>query len=126
MNYQIRAYPWAGHGSHVILAFRGRLDLGEFKEIFLKIKEMTETVSNCKLLLDLVDAQPKLDASEVKLLVTECGSDGWLPGSRVAMVSAHEAQQQLLLLTASLANRGFKIAAFYDSKSAADWLTETV
>jgi hypothetical protein len=42
------------------------------------------------------------------------------------MVSAHEAQQQLMLLAASLANRGFKVASFYDSKSAADWLTETV
>ncbi len=50
----------------------------------------------------------------------------WPVNTKIALVSTPQLQQhnQLLLLAASLSNRGFKVAAFYDSKSAVTWLTE--
>lgn len=126
MNYRIRAYPWAGQESHVNINIHGRLNLGEFKEILQKIKALTETLAKCKFLIDLSDAQLRLDPSDIRLLVGECASDEWFHGSKVALVSASESQPQLLLLVASLASRGFKIAAFDNAKLATDWLAEAI
>ena len=126
MNYRIRAYPWAGQESHVNISIQGRLNPGEFKEILHKIKALTETLAKCKFLIDLSDAQLRLDPLDIRLLVSECASDEWFHGSKVALVSASESQPQLLSLAASLANRGFKIAAFDNAKSATDWLAEAI
>ena len=126
MNYRIRAYPWAGQESHVNISIQGRLNLGELKEILHKIKALTETVANCKLLIDLSAAQLLLDPLGIRLIVNECALDEWFHGSKVALVSASESQPQLLSLAASLANRGFKIAAFDNAKLATDWLAEAI
>ena len=126
MNYRIRAYPWAGQENHVNISIQGCLNLRELKEILHKIKALTETVANCKLLIDLSDAQLRVDPLDIGLLVSECASDEWFHGSKVALVSASESQPQLLSLAASLANRGFKIAAFDNAKLATDWLAEAI
>lgn len=126
MNYRIRAYPWAGQESHVNIRIQGRLNPGEFKEILHKIKALTETLAKCKFLIDLSDAQLRLNPLDLRLLVSECASNEWFHGSKVALVSASESQSQLLLVAASLANRGFKIAAFDNAKLATDWLAEAI
>jgi hypothetical protein len=126
MNYRIRAYPWAGQESHVNISIQGRLNPRELKAILHKIKALTETLTKCKFLIDLSDARLRLDPLDIQFFVSECASDEWFHGSKVALVSASESQPQLLSLAASLANRGFKIAAFDNAKLATDWLTETI
>ena len=126
MNYQIKVFHWPERGSHVILIARGFIDTEGFRQIFQKIKGMTEMFADCKVLIDLVDTQPALDPTGIKALVSEFRSDDWPSASRIAMVSPSQRQQhnQVLMLAASLSNRGYKSAAFYDSKSAVTWLTE--
>ena len=128
MNYQIKVFHWPERGSHIILIVRGFIDIEGFSQIFKKIKEMTELLSDCKVLIDLVDAQSALDPMAIKELLGEFKADEWPSTSKLAMVSAAQVPQhnQILMLAASLSNRGYKAAAFYDSKSAVTWLTENI
>ena len=53
-------------------------------------------------------------------------SDFWFGENRVALISPSDVGQynQLSSLRASLANRGFKVGVFVETKAAADWLAE--
>ena len=128
MNYQIKLFHWPERGDHVIMIVRGFVEIEGFKQMFCKIREMTASLSDCKVLIDLLDATYGLDPAGIKTFVTETTSDVWPVKSKIALVSTPQTQQhnQLLLLAASLSNRGYKIAAFYDSKSAVSWLTGIV
>ena len=125
MNYQIKLFHWPERGDHVIMIVRGYVDIEGFKQMFCKVGEMTAALSDCKVLIDLMDATYGFDPAGIKAFVSEITPDVLLEKSKIALVSTPQAQQhnQLLLLAASLSNRGYKIAAFYESKSAVSWLT---
>jgi hypothetical protein len=126
MNYQVKLFHWPERGDHVIMIARGFVEIEGFKQIFRKVGEMTASLSDCKVLIDLVDASYGLDPADMKALVSAIIPEIWPVDSKIALVSTPQLQQhnQLLLLAASLSNRGCKVAAFYDSKSAVTWLTE--
>jgi hypothetical protein len=126
MNYQIKLFHWPERGDHVIMIVRGFVEIEGFKQMFRKVGEMTQELSNCKVLVDLIDATHGLDPVSIKDFVSEMTPELWPANSKIALVSTPQIQlhNQLLLLAASLSNRGYKIAAFYDSKAAVSWLTE--
>jgi len=126
MNYQIKLFHWPERGDHVIMIVRGFVEIEGFKQMFGKVGEMTASLWDCKVLIDLVDATYALDPADIKALVSDIVPEIWPVNSKIALVSTPQLQQhnQLLLLAASLSNRGCKVAAFYDSKSAVTWLTE--
>jgi hypothetical protein len=126
MNYQIKLFHWPERGDHVIMIVRGFVELEGFKQMFCKVGEMTAALSDCKVLIDLVDATYGLDPAGIKAFVSDILTELWPVNTKIALVSTSQMQQQiqLLLLAASLSNRGCKISAFYDSKSAVVWLTE--
>ena len=126
MNYQVKLYHWPERGDHVILIAGGFVDINGFKQMFSKVGEITVSRSDCKVLIDLVDATYDLDPVDIKAFVSAI-APGLLPiNPKIALVSTPQMQQHnpLLLLAASLSNRGCKVAAFYDSKSAVTWLIE--
>jgi hypothetical protein len=126
MNYQVKLFHWPERGDHVIMIARGFVEIEGFKQIFRKVGEMTASLSDCKVLIDLVDASYGLDPAGIKAFVSDILPELWPVNTKIALVSTPQLQQhnQLLLLAASLSNRGCKVAAFYDSKSAVSWLTE--
>ena len=126
MDYQIKLFHWPERGDHVIMIVRGYVDIEGLKVMFRKVGEMTASFSDCKVLIDLVDGTYRLCPAEIKAFVSEITPELWPVNTKIALVSTPQLQQhnQLLLLAASLSNRGFKVAAFYDSKSAVSWLTE--
>ena len=127
MNYQIKLFHWPERGDHIIMVVRGFVEIQGFKQMFRKVGEMTELLSDCKVLIDLVDANHRLDPAAIQTFVCEFTPDQWPSNSKIALVSTPQIQQhnQILLLAASLSRRGYKVAAFYDSKSAISWLTDS-
>jgi hypothetical protein len=127
MNYQIKLFHWPERGDHIIMVVRGFVQIEGFKQMFRKVGEMTELLSDCKVLIDLVDANCGLDPAAIQAFVSEFTPDQWPPNSKIALVSTPQMQQhnQILLLAASLSKRAYKVAAFYDSKSAVSWLTDS-
>ena len=128
MNYQVKLYHWPERGDHVILIARGFVDIDGFKQMFREVGEITASLSDCKVLIDLVDATYDLDPMDIKAFVSAITPDLLPINSKIALVSTPQMQQHnpLLLLAASLSNRGCKVAAFYDSKSAVTWLIENI
>ncbi len=128
MNYQVKLFHWPERGDHVILIAGGFVDLNGFKQMFSKVGEITVSLSDCKVLIDLVDATYDLGPVEIEAFVSAITPDLLPINSKIALVSTPQMQQHnpLLLLAASLSNRGCKVAAFYDSKSAVTWLIENV
>ena len=126
MNYQIKLFHWPERGDHIIMIVRGFLEIEGFKQMFCRVGEMTELLSDCKVLIDLVDANCGLDPAGIKAFVSEFTPDQWPSNSKIALVSTPQMQQhnQILLLAASLSNRGYKVAAFYESKAAVSWLAD--
>ena len=126
MNYQVKLYHWPERGDHVILIACGFVDLNGFKQMFSKVGKITASLSDSKVLIDLVDATYDLDPMDIKAFVSAITPDLLPINSKIALVSTPQMQQHnpLLLLAASLSNRGCKVAAFYDSKSAVTWLIE--
>jgi hypothetical protein len=128
MNYQVKLFHWPERGDHVILIACGFVDLNGFRQMFSKVLEVTVSLSDCKVLIDLVDATYDLGPVEIEAFVSAITPDLLPINSKIALVSTPQMQQHnpLLLLAASLSNRGCKVAAFYDSKSAVTWLIENI
>ncbi len=126
MDFQVRLFRWPDRGNHLIVIARGLLNLDGCSQIFRKVGEMTRALPDCKVLIDLLDAQCKLEPAEIESFANESKPNPCPPGSKIALVSAAESEQyhQLSMLSACLAARSFKIAAFSDSKIAVDWLTD--
>jgi hypothetical protein len=126
MNYQVKLFHWPERGDHVILIACGFVDIDGFKQMFREVGEITASLSDCKVLIDLVDATYDLDPMDIKALVSAITPDLLPINPKIALVSTPQMQQHnpLMLLAASLSNRGGKVAAFYDSKSAVTWLIE--
>jgi len=126
MNYQVKLFHWPERGDHVILIACGFVDIDGFKQMFSKVGEITVSLSDCKVLIDLVDATYDLDPVDIKAFVSAITPDLLPINPKIALVSTPQMQQRipLMLLAASLSNRGGKVAAFYDSKPAVTWLIE--
>ena len=126
MNYQVKLFHWPERGDHVILIACGFVDINGFKQMFSRVGEITVSLSDCKVLIDLVDATYNLDHMDIKALVSAITPDLLPINPKIALVSTPQMQQRipLMLLADSLSNRGGKVAAFYDSKSAVTWLIE--
>jgi len=126
MNYQVKLFHWPERGDHVILIACGFVDLNGFKQMFSKVGKITASLSDSKVLIDLVDATYDLDPMDIKAFVSAITPDLLPINPKIALVSTPQMKQRipLTLLAASLSNRGCKVAAFYDSKSAVTWLIE--
>jgi len=128
MNYQVKLFHWPERGDHVILIACGFVDIDGFKQMFRKVGEITASLSDSKVLIDLVDATYNLDHMDIKALVSAIIPDLLPINPKIALVSTPQLRQRipLMLLATSLSNRGGKVATFYDSKSAVTWLIENV
>jgi hypothetical protein len=126
MNFQIKLFTWPNQGNHVIIIARGPIDVEGFKEMFRKIEEMTQTLPDCKVLIDLVDTTFKLGPADAETFTGGVNPELVPPTVRIAMVGMAEVEQYDLLWTvvAGLSKRGLKVAAFYDSKVAVNWLAD--
>ena len=126
MDYQIKLFRWPDKGNHVIMIARGVIDIEACNEVFRNVGEITLPLLDCKVLIDLIDAKCRLETAEIDAFVNGLRPNLWPHSSKIALVSASESEQydQLFLLSGCLSKRGFKVAAFYDSKFAIDWLAD--
>jgi len=126
MDFQIKLFSWPDRGNHVIMIVRGLIDTEGCNEMFRKIGEMTLPLLDCKVLIDLIDAKCELQQSEIEDFANGLKANLWSHSSKIALVAAAEPEQydQLQMLAGCLSQRGFKIAGFYDSKVAVDWLAD--
>ena len=124
MDLQIKLFRGLSKGHHIIALTRGAIDIAGVTEIFAEVAEITQPLSDCKILIDLRDSTYRLDAADIHAFADELRTNVWPDGSKMALLSApsREEYDQLLMLSSCLSNRGFRVAVFYDANSAASWL----
>jgi hypothetical protein len=125
MDFQIKLLRWPHSGNHVIAISRGPLDPEGFKEIFREVDQITEPLSDCRVVIDLRDSTYAFEPTDIPVLLKDIVENIPPRDHKLALVSAPEVKysKQLVLLSACLSNYDFKIAAFTDIRHAASWLT---
>jgi hypothetical protein len=128
MDFQIKLFSWPDRGNHLIMITRGVMDIKGFDQIFREVITATQSLRDCKIVVDLQDAMCNLENADVQAFADGVQLDQWPSTNRVAVVAQRESDQydRLLALTNGLAKRGLKIAIFYDSKPAVTWLADTI
>jgi hypothetical protein len=128
MDFQIKLFSWPDKGDHLIMITRGLLDRAALEQIFEEVATVTQPLQDCKVIIDLQDTACDLKTADIQNFASGLKLGGWPATNKVAIVSPHNSEQhdQLLMLTRDLAQFNLKIAVFTDSKSAVNWLTETV
>lgn len=128
MDFQIKLFSWPDRGNHLIIITRGILDVGGLEQVFREVATVTQSLLDCKVVIDLQDAVCNLGTADIQAFANGRKPAAWSNKHKVAMLSPREVEQydQLVLLTSGLSKQGFKIAVFYDSKAAVSWLADTV
>jgi hypothetical protein len=127
MDFQIKLFSWPDKGDHLIMITRGVLDRAALEQIFEEVATVTQPLQDCKVIIALQDTACDLKTADIENFANGF-KRGWRATNTIAVVSPHDSDQhdQLLVLTRHLTQLNLKIALFTDSKSAVNWLTETV
>jgi hypothetical protein len=123
MRIQIKQLSWQ-KGNYMIMIAQGILNAGGLEQILSKIASATLGHTNCKVLIDLINATCRIAPAEIDQLLSELRPDLYPAGNRIALVSPLDDDDHANLSDVStcLAKYGFRIAVFRDSKDAVDWL----
>jgi hypothetical protein len=125
MRIQTKLFDWPDTGDHVIIIGQGVLDACGFLQIIGEAAAVVTPRHNCKVLIDLLDSECKLDPTEVDNLLTGSRPNfGRLP-SKMAFVSSGNDEEYVCLsdvVSTTLTAGGLKFAVFRDANAAVNWL----
>ena len=126
MSYQIKLLSWPDLGNHVIAITRGLITVNGLREIFGQLADLTQSLPDCKIFIDLEEASYRVERAEISVVVDELKPELWARKTKIAMVSPPTRRQynKLLILSTYLSKLGFKVAVFDGPKAAIDWLAE--
>jgi hypothetical protein len=124
MEFQAKLFNWQDTGNHLIVLVQGAIDGPAFARLFCKIRAETQSLSECKVLVDFADSTCQIDSEQIETLVAGLPLDTWPEGNRLAFVAAPETSsyQNLYFLRTALAKRGLVVGVFRNSIVAIDWL----
>jgi hypothetical protein len=125
MNIQSKLFISPDHDNHVIMIARGIFDANAVEQILSEIEFVTTGHLNCKVLIDLIETESKIDLAALDRYTNEERRAHLRDDCKIALVSYLEDMQytQISAVSAFLAQRGLQIALFGDVKGAVDWLS---
>lgn len=124
MEFQAKLFSWQDTGNHLFVIARGAMDGPDLTRLFGKIRAQTQSLSECKVLVDLSDGTCQVDVDEIERLVAGLDLEGWAAGNRIALLSAPEIidYHRLYFLRTAVAGRGLVVGVFRNLEAALDWL----
>jgi hypothetical protein len=128
MEIQTKVFNVPDQENHVLMLARGVLDARGVEQILNEAAVMVFRQPNCNLLIDLIDAECKIDFDEIERLFPPDRQDVWPRNCKIALVSSPRQDDfnQLATLNTFLSTSGRRTAVFRDAKSALAWLAESV
>jgi hypothetical protein len=124
MNLKIKLLQLPDRGNHLIIITGGIIDPAEFEQIFRYVAEKTQSLLDCKVLIDLDTADLRLEPADLQDTFQTLAADLSHRSIKMALVfSAGTDEDRLDLLRASLCRAGLTVALFDDPKSAVAWLS---
>ena len=98
MDFQIKLFSWPDRGNHLIMITRGVMDIKGFDQIFQELLTATQSLRDCKVVVDLQDAMCNLENANVQAFADGVQLDQWPSTNRVAVVAPREIDQYDQLL----------------------------
>ena len=125
MHIQMKQFSWP-QGNYMIMVAQGILSVRSLEQILIKVAAAALARPNCKVLIDLIDATCTIAPTEISRLFSELRPDLYPTRSRIALVSQLDDDHHASLYNVStcLAQHGFHIAVFRESKAAVNWLAD--
>ena len=126
MQIQTKLLSGPDKENQVLMVAQGVLNTRGLEHILREISAAAIRHLNCKVLIDLVDADCRIERKEIDGLFHEPRPDLWPKECKTALVSSleHEQYRRLSVVSTTLVRHGFRIAVFRDAKAAVGWLTD--
>jgi hypothetical protein len=110
---------------YLIVIVRGKVDGAALKRLFAEVEKITEPLLHCRVFIDLEEASLNVRRADVHVLVTQLELHSKSNLSKMVVVSSEfDCCARLQLLRDLLCSRGFRVAVFDNTRSAAEWLSE--
>ena len=118
MDLTIKSLELSG-GNYLIVITRGHADARELEQVFLKVALRSQSLVDCKVLIDLADVRLSLEPADIHELVDDLRPDLLRPDIKIAVVSSTETREfdQLRVLSTALSSRGFQSRSVRRHKS---------
>jgi hypothetical protein len=126
MNYQIKVLRGLDQGNFAIIITRGHVDLAGFEYILDRVSDATQTLLDCKVLIDFQDAIFHFLPADVAKFLARFEFSKWPHSNRIALVSSPDMPQQyrqLAGLRDNLVEMKLEVGVFHDTRAAIDWLS---
>jgi len=125
MNLEIKLLQLPERGNHLIVIAGGILDSAELEQIFRQVEEKTQSLLDCKVLIDLDAADLRFVTADLQVVFHALAAGLSHRSIKIALVSSPKIDEsdRLDALRASLSSAGLKVALFDDAKSAVAWLS---
>lgn len=124
MQLQTKLLTGADQRTYVLMIARGVLDAHGLQQILTKIAAEAMRHVDCRVLVDLIEADCNLEVLEIDRLFQEEAADPWPRDCKTALVFplADDPDDRLSLVAASLVHHGLRLAVFRDARTAFEWL----
>jgi hypothetical protein len=112
--------------SYLLVIAEGVIHAEDFEQIFRKVVETSESLVDCKHLIDVENATLRLEGLDIHALDDALGSNLERHKIKIAFVSSLNVAEsrRVRSLGNSLSGLGMRAAVFHDAKSALTWLSD--
>ncbi len=124
MDFHFKLVQLTERGNHLIVITRGLIDAAGFRQVLGKIAEDTRSLPHCMVMIDLEDAELRIEDAEFSDIASGLNPDLWPQTNKIALVSSNiDKFDRLSALSQTLCGMGFRVAVFREDKAAVDWLS---
>ena len=125
MDLKVKLLESFQESYYLIVIAQGKIDSKALKRLFGEVEKITEPLLHCKVFIDLEEASLNIRAAAVHAIVAQFELPSKSNIGKMAIVSSEfEPCGRLQLLRDLLCSRGFRVAIFDNTTSAAEWLSE--
>lgn len=126
MDLKVKLLEVSEGGNDLIVITRGLIDTAGFERIFGKVAETSQALLNCKFLIDMEEANLKLEPADIQMLLKRLAADLRRGNIKIALVSSSDAEEyaRLRALSVSLSILGLEVGVFDHARSAVAWLSD--
>jgi len=125
MDLKIKLLELLEGSYYLIVIVHGVIDSEALKRVFTDVQEITRPLLHCKVFIDFEEASLRVRATALHAIATQLELHSRTSATKMAFVSSRSDHcGRLQLLRDSLCSRGFRVAVFHNTTSAAEWLSE--